>query len=392
MSDAKYIAQNMKVSKITRYFLYLLAYVVLLAANPVSCSTQSENKYCKITLKQNVPIDEYVKSYDGYIPLETTDESLVGNISKLLYENGKLIVVDKGNNKILVFDAATGKFLNCVGHQGRGPKEFISLRDVVVADGKLYVLDMGKILTYKLSGEFVGETRYKKGRFTKMDRPRGNKIWLYSELADSCYFNRMDLATGEIDVRHLPSIEDLYGMSGPAPIFIGEYEGDPLVARPYDNIVYRLSERSLTPFITFDFDLSGSATQQEIATLTQMKLMDKVSERKEYLYHIKHIEVKGDEIFVMPQVLVQGYSNSNPKSGLHLIRHNLKTGETKIFTREDCPKFEDAKYPFFFQYNAVMSGNKIFCYWSAASLIENKGFEQVKEDDNPYILSFTLNK
>lgn len=392
MSDAKYIAQNMKVSKITRYFLYLLVYVVLLAANPVSCSTQSENKYCKITLKQNVPIDEYIKSYDGYIPLETTDESLVGNISKLLYENGKLIVVDKGNNKILVFDATTGKFLNCVGHQGRGPKEFISLRDVVVADGKLYVLDMGKILTYKLSGEFVGETRYKKGRFTKMDRPRGNKIWLYSELADSCYFNRMDLTTGEIDVRHLPSIEDLYGMSGPAPIFIGEYEGDPLVARPYDNIVYRLSERSLTPFITFDFDLSGSATQQEIATLTQMKLMDKVSERKEYLYHIKHIEVKGDEIFVMPQVLVQGYSNSNPKSGLHLIRHNLKTGETKIFTREDCPKFEDAKYPFFFQYNAVMSGNKIFCYWSAASLIENKGFEQVKEDDNPYILSFTLNK
>ncbi|MBQ4127794.1 MAG: 6-bladed beta-propeller [Alistipes sp.] len=382
----------MKVSKITRYFLYLLVYVVLLAANPVSCSTQSENKYCKITLKQNVPIDEYIKSYDGYIPLETTDESLVGNISKLLYENGKLIVVDKGNNKILVFDATTGKFLNCVGHQGRGPKEFISLRDVVVADGKLYVLDMGKILTYKLSGEFVGETRYKKGRFTKMDRPRGNKIWLYSELADSCYFNRMDLTTGEIDVRHLPSIEDLYGMSGPAPIFIGEYEGDPLVARPYDNIVYRLSERSLTPFITFDFDLSGSATQQEIATLTQMKLMDKVSERKEYLYHIKHIEVKGDEIFVMPQVLVQGYSNSNPKSGLHLIRHNLKTGETKIFTREDCPKFEDAKYPFFFQYNAVMSGNKIFCYWSAASLIENKGFEQVKEDDNPYILSFTLNK
>ena len=382
----------MKVSKITRYFLYLLVYVVLLAANPVSCSTQSENKYCKITLKQNVPIDEYIKSYDGYIPLETTDESLVGNISKLIYEDGKLIVVDKGNNKILVFDAATGKFLNCIGHQGRGPKEFISLRDVVVADGKLYVLDMGKILTYKLSGEFVGETRYKKGRFTKMDRPRGNKIWLYSELADSCYFNRMDLATGEIDVRHLPSIEDLYGMSGPAPIFIGEYEGDPLVARPYDNIVYRLSERSLTPFITFDFDLSGSATQQEIATLTQMKLMDKVSERKEYLYHIKHIEVKDDEIFVMPQVLVQGYSNSNPKSGLHLIRHNLKTGETKIFTREDCPKFEDAKYPFFFQYNAVISGNKIFCYWSAASLIENKGFERVKEDDNPYILSFTLNK
>lgn len=373
-----------------RFLLPLLFCLALSAFGFVSCSAQIQNRKCKIALKQNVSIDEYVKSYDGYIPLETTDESLVGNISKLLYEDGKLIVVDKENNKILVFDAATGKFLNCIGHQGRGPKEFISLRDVVVADGKLYVLDMGKILTYKLSGEFVGETRYKKGRFTKMDRPRDNKIWLYSELADSCYFNRMDLTTGEIDVRHLPSIEDLYGMSGPAPIFIGEYEGDPLVARPYDNIVYRLSERSLTPFITFDFDLSGSATQQEIATLTQMKLMDKVSERKEYLYHIKHIEVRGDEIFVMPMAVVQG-GYDNPKSGLHLIRHNLKTGQTKIFTREDSI-FEDKKYPFFFQHNAVMSGDKIFCYWSVDFLIERKGFEQVGEDDNPYIFSFTLNK
>ncbi|MBR7096708.1 MAG: 6-bladed beta-propeller, partial [Alistipes sp.] len=217
-----------------RFLLPLLFCLALSAFGFVSCSAQIQNRKCKIALKQNVSIDEYVKSYDGYVPLETTDASLVGNISKLLYDDGKLIVVDKENNKILVFDAATGKFLNCIGHQGRGPKEYISLRDVVVADGKLYVLDMGKILTYKLSGEFVGETRYKKGRFTKMDRPRGNKIWLYSELADSCYFNRMDLTTGEIDVRHLPSIEDLYGMSGPAPIFIGEYEGDPLVARPYD--------------------------------------------------------------------------------------------------------------------------------------------------------------
>lgn len=375
-----------------RHLLPLLFCLALSAFGFVCCSAQIQNRKCKIALKQNVSIDEYVKSYDGYVPLETTDASLVGNISKLLYDDGKLIVVDKSNTTILVYDAQTGKFLNRIGHQGRGPKEYISLRDVVVADGKLYALDMGKILIYKLNGEFVGETRYKNGRFTKMDRPRGNKIWLYSELADSCYFNRMDLTTGEIDVRHLPSIEDLYGMSGPAPIFIGEYEGDPLVARPYDNIVYRLSEESLAPFITFDFDLSGSATQQEIATLTQMKLMDKVSERKEYLYHIKHIEVKGDEIFVMPMVMVQGYSYNNPKHGLHLIRHNLKTGETKIFTREDCPKFEDSKYPFFFQHNAVMLDNKIFCYWSAASLVGKKGFEQVKEDDNPYILSFTLNK
>ena len=369
--------------------LHLFVCLILSAAGFVSCSNGQDNQVCKIDLRQNVSIDEYVKSYDGYVPLETTDESLVGNIDKLLYDDGKLIVVDRTNNKVLAFEAETGKFLNCIGFQGRGPKEFITLRDAVVADGKLYILDMNKILSYKLNGEFVGETQFKTGRFTKMDIPRDNKIWLYSELADSCYFNRMDLATGEIVARHLPSFEDLYGMRGPAPIFIGEYEGEPLVARPYDNIVYRLSEKSLTPFLTFDFDLSGSATQQEIATLTQMKLMDVVSERQEYLRHINHIEVDGDEIFVMP--LAFGRDFADPKYGLHLISHNLKTGQTKIFTREDCLS-EERKYPFFFLSNSVMSGNKVFCYWSAELLNGMKGFDKVKEDDNPYIFSFTLNK
>ena len=369
--------------------LSILVGSLLLVVVYVDCSAQPKNQVCKIDLHQNVSIDEYVKNYDGYVPLETTDFSLVGNIYKLLYDDGKFVVVDRTNEMILVFDAATGKFLNRIGHQGRGPREFIYMRDAIVADGKIYILDMNKILSYKLDGEFVGETQFKGGRYTKIDRPRGNKIWLYSELADSCYFNCMDLTTGEVVARHLPSVEDLYGMSGPSPIFIGEYEGDPLVARPFDNIVYRLSEKSLTPFLTFDFDLSGSATQQEIATLTQMKLSDAVSKRKEYLWFIKHIEVKGDEVFVMP--MVTGREIGNPKYGIHLIRYNLKTGKTKAFNREDCLS-EEKKYPFFTLFNSVMAGNKIYHYFPAETLLDVKGFEKVKEDDNPYVFSYTFSK
>ena len=81
-----------------RFLLSQLVCLALSAFGFVSCSEQIQNRKCKIALKQNVSIDEYVKSYDGYVPLETTDASLVGNISKLLYDDGKLIVVDKENN------------------------------------------------------------------------------------------------------------------------------------------------------------------------------------------------------------------------------------------------------------------------------------------------------
>lgn len=39
-----------------------------------------------------------------YVPLETTDSSLIGNIDKILYQNNKYYILDKVEKKILVFD------------------------------------------------------------------------------------------------------------------------------------------------------------------------------------------------------------------------------------------------------------------------------------------------
>lgn len=37
-----------------------------------------------------------------YVPLETTDSSLIGNIDKILYQNNKYYILDKVEKKILV--------------------------------------------------------------------------------------------------------------------------------------------------------------------------------------------------------------------------------------------------------------------------------------------------
>ena len=55
-----------------------------------------------------------------YLPLETTDESLVGEHPYVQQAQGKLMVT--ASNGTLVFDGQTGRFLNTIGHQGEDPQ------------------------------------------------------------------------------------------------------------------------------------------------------------------------------------------------------------------------------------------------------------------------------
>lgn len=74
---------------------------------------------------------EPLKMKVRYLPLETTEECLVGGvISKLESDDSSIFIFDEYNNQVLRFSQEDGSFLNKFGTQGRGPSEY------------LYVLDM----------------------------------------------------------------------------------------------------------------------------------------------------------------------------------------------------------------------------------------------------------
>ena len=75
-------------------------------------------------------LDHNVESTIGldsltYIPLETTDESLLESISKVIFKNNKFYVLDshQGNQGLFVF-SETGEFLRKVSGPGAGPGEY----------------------------------------------------------------------------------------------------------------------------------------------------------------------------------------------------------------------------------------------------------------------------
>lgn len=99
-------------------------------------------------------LGDYFGSID-YIRLETTDSSLLGNITGLCCERG-LIFISDDNNVCRIFDRE-GKYIRSINRIGRGPEEYLTIRDMHVSPetGNIFLMDdMGVITEFDLSGNF----------------------------------------------------------------------------------------------------------------------------------------------------------------------------------------------------------------------------------------------
>ncbi len=98
-----------------------------------------------------------VKSY-RFIPLETADDCIIGEINKVQYANNRYYILDRRQRKqIFVFDE-NGRFLMPVSKTGRGPGEYIEPTDFYVTDSTIVVYDMftHKLNCYNPDGAYIG--------------------------------------------------------------------------------------------------------------------------------------------------------------------------------------------------------------------------------------------
>lgn len=68
-------------------------------------------------------------AYDiQYIPLETNESNLIGNINKIKFNDKHIFVQDANPPTLHVFDK-NGKYIRKIGKYGRGPNEYNFLND-----------------------------------------------------------------------------------------------------------------------------------------------------------------------------------------------------------------------------------------------------------------------
>ena len=95
-------------------------------------------------------LSEFAVDID-YIPLQTTENSLIGNLRSKIVNIDKRIYI-QSNKEILCFDRE-GKFLFKLENSGRGPQEYVDIIDFdISSDNKtLTILSKNKLLAYKIS-------------------------------------------------------------------------------------------------------------------------------------------------------------------------------------------------------------------------------------------------
>lgn len=100
-------------------------------------------------------LSDFAENID-YIPLQTTDRSLIGSfILKLLNIGNRIYIQNSGlEGEILCFDV-NGKFLFKINNRGRGPEEYDFVTDFdISSDNKILTILSGstrKLVTYEIS-------------------------------------------------------------------------------------------------------------------------------------------------------------------------------------------------------------------------------------------------
>ncbi|MCK9305839.1 MAG: 6-bladed beta-propeller, partial [Bacteroidales bacterium] len=100
-------------------------------------------------------LGDYASNID-YIRLETNDSSVLGNITDIFLEKGLLFIADD-KDVCRIFDS-NGKYIRSINRIGRGPEEYLSIRDMYVSSktGNIMIMDHSGVITeYSMYGDFI---------------------------------------------------------------------------------------------------------------------------------------------------------------------------------------------------------------------------------------------
>ena len=105
---------------------------------------------------QKINLNSLIKDIE-YVPLETNSKCIIGRVDKIIAGDDSYFILDQENCFVYRFDK-NGNFLNKIGTQGKGPREFVDVWDIAVDKSKkiVSVLDLTgrKLVRYKYDGSF----------------------------------------------------------------------------------------------------------------------------------------------------------------------------------------------------------------------------------------------
>lgn len=325
---------------------------ILATALLSSCYFHQDNN-CKILNFKFTPQKEkfefraLVDTIYEPIVLETTENSIIGVISKIAFHNDTIIIADKQTNSILLFDGK-GRFLSKIKRVGRGRQEYLEMSDVYIADDYIFIYDkhLFKVCCYDFTGRYIYSFDTKEGvRIMKhQDRIFVCTNWIGGNCWNNHFIAEFDKSGNIVKTYMKKNRMDNNRISIGDEYFIKTAKGFDFLLLS-KNMVYSLSENELYPHYKVDFgeyELPEKIAQKGTDYVVDNHILDK------YTMGVKRIIEAGRYRFI-----------SAIFDGLYTLVYDMKTEETIAitffggnldgypFAIEEC--FEDNGFLIFYQ-------------------------------------------
>lgn len=230
---------------------YILLFLIV---SLVSCSPKNEFVGTNILIDVDEKFDISNRLMYKFIPLETTDASLLGNIGDVLIHQDTIYIIDSRNTKVLAFNME-GDFITQVGARGSGPGEYVSPYAVYVDDKRntISVADpnLCKLLNYSLD-DFRYLNSHGTGYFSECCQlPDGNIAWVFPMGYDTDSRESFQIKVTDPELKELNllfPISSEYKSLMRMGNFFYTHNHHCFLNLPYDPIVYQIFSDKVVPF------------------------------------------------------------------------------------------------------------------------------------------------
>jgi hypothetical protein len=344
-------------------------------------------------------LDSIVKKVEC-IKLETTNKSIIGKVSQILFTNNSIIVVDgESAMTINVFDVK-GKFKYQIGQRGKGPGEYVEISNVSIEPrrNRIAVLDrmQNKVIYYAMNGDYDYSERtpfmlnyfeYLKNGFKAyykygMEDPRLGKF-KYNPLIVTNPQNK--IVYGDCDDLYEPN-HFTYTMHRP----LRKFSDEVYFSSNFSNTIYQVTDKMIVP--KYHINIAWNA-MPIINEQTTNKLFSE--------YCSRYIIFNGDIV----ELKDLSYINLMTPTGYPFVVYSHAKKKTFFSTdRGSHPLFPfiEGKAPLarykdnavvfdVSAYQLLMNKEKLYKSLSAKGLLDDL-YNGLTENSNPVLIICHLNK
>lgn len=353
----------------------------------VSCRhTESAKDISEISIDVNQRSDAAtIFSGYKYIPLETTDNSILGEI-KSLDVSDSLIAAQCGD-EIYLFDH-NGKYINTINRKGHGPEEYIRIQDFKLHGNQVWVMsgENKAIFVYLPDVSMIKKIPFENPyvSFTIYD---DHTICLAS---GSCNDSHQNFVFFDTDKNEVISQHDEFTKNesitfSDSPI-VGKNGETLYVTHPFDHNIYALTKESFEPVEEYMFNTKLQLPDNS-KEMSYIDLYDQTMNRNVVCNLTTRHDTKNFSYLIFPLFGQYGivYDIVQLKDGKQL---NLVAVQEVV--DKDYPYLSDHSYTI---YKDMMVS--VLTPESIMYIEDNNGLHlfkdmQLKEDDNPVVFMHKL--